>query len=367
MILQDERNRLGFAISGAVIIHALLFVAMQLGVHWPVSPAEPAPIYVELNAPVQQPEPPAAETPAAPAPTASAATTEAAPAAQSAPASTRTAPASTRTAPASTRTAPASTRTASASTRTAPTPREYDPLAQAPSAADLRSFARQSDQTSGQPAQTPGQSSGAGRSSQGNAAAGPTPQENLFAAQQQQRAEQFRAQNPVESGSVAPAALPSSSETSQAAPSTDPLSGKIDRTMQSVTEPRFSPSGSGPSAAAPSNPASASPGISDSRLKFTNGVARSLISADRLNLNQDLVNSILKKHPNHPPVIEVRVTFTAKADGFVSNLNLAKDSGYSELDQVIRNLFERPVFKPAPGSPAAEGEITYRIETDTAR
>ncbi|HUX11983.1 MAG TPA: hypothetical protein VMW87_03095, partial [Spirochaetia bacterium] len=79
-----------------------------------------------------------------------------------------------------------------------------------------------------------------------------------------------------------------------------------------------------------------------------------------------LVEAILREHPNHPPVIKVTVVFTIDQYGFV-RLQPGGISGYTRLDLLIRNLFDGPVFEPAPGSAPAAGKITYIIQTQAAR
>ncbi|HUX49758.1 MAG TPA: hypothetical protein VMW73_03120 [Spirochaetia bacterium] len=347
MIQHAERDRMLIAGAGAVVIHALFFAALWLYAPQAAKlPIAVLPVYVELNAaPIVAPSVPA------PAPVQPRVTTPASQMPQPQQQSARVAPSAPVAQP-----APAQ----------APAPREYDPLA-AP----------------------PGQNAGAGTATAPSApqpssapapvSTGPTAAALALEQANQQALQKWEQNNPsVSQPSPSPAAAASNSK-GRAAPAQDAAGQAIDRTINQTMNaiqsapaaapavaatPSTAPGTSGSSSTgAATTPTGSGSGYSDSRLTFTRGQPRGLVSEGRLKLNPQIVNQILSQHPDHSPRIDVPVKFQVDASGFVSNLQLLRSSGYTQLDEAIRNLFNGQVFVAAPGDPVATGAIDYVIET----
>ncbi len=345
MILQDERNRLGLGIVGALVIHAAFFLAIQLGVHIPPATPSVSPIYVELNAPLPViPETKSSDR----------LTTPESAIAPANPSGAKPAAAAASTA------APRAVRSVVPSY---PASGENDPLARAPSAADLA--AQQSADSTKQSAAPP--------VPQRNP--GPTAADSQFLSQENSAANQFRQLNPLLPQRVpSPAAgLASGAAPTSSSPAARSLAEKVESTAIAVAQAQNAGGSSASAGGATGSPSQAesrsgpsAPGYADPRLRFQGGSPRGLVSQGRLNLDDNLVKAILKNEPNHPPVIKVTVGFTVDSNGFVT-LQPGRYSGYTQLDLLIRNLFEGEVFMPAPGSAPAAGEITYIIQTQAAR
>jgi TonB family protein len=59
--------------------------------------------------------------------------------------------------------------------------------------------------------------------------------------------------------------------------------------------------------------------------------------------------------------LQVAVSFVLKPSGYLSDIRIARSSGYSDVDTAVVSALRRFRFSASPGAPDVHGEVTYRI------
>ena len=59
--------------------------------------------------------------------------------------------------------------------------------------------------------------------------------------------------------------------------------------------------------------------------------------------------------------LQVAVSFVLKPSGYLSDIRIARSSGYSDVDTAVVSALRRFRFTASPGAPDVRGEVTYRI------